>query len=224
MFFYFIPSSKNYFLNKEKNRKCVIFKIDKDIRSLLDLTTSIISNNDFNKNIITRDSNNKKWISYDPMKTMDYYKNGKIQTKFDKNFKCITVHDSNIKDRPYCDVSFYAGRRKLHEIFFKTRKYKYNKIYLKLDLDAILEPYEKYRLYHPTKVPISHTWDFDKYILDVLGINGFFFVDYTEAIHGGELLLIKPKNFIHKILFSNKACYSPDAFPNIHKNNNLSIE
>jgi len=222
-FFYLIPTSKSKYFEHEQERNCVIFKIDTNIENLLDLTTSIISNNNFLTHMIKRDKENKKWISYDPTKTLDYYKNGTIPTKFDENFKCLTTQNSNVKNRTYCDTIYYAGRSKLQEIFFKTRKFKYKKIYLNLKKDSDYNAYEKYRLYHPENVPIYATWDFDKYILTLLNSNGFFFVDFGDAVDGGELLLIEPKNYIRKVANSNKSCYKKDAFINIETNPNLVI-
>ena len=174
--------------------------------------------------MIKRDKENKKWISYDPTKTLNYYKNGTIPEKFDENFKCLTTINSNIKNRTYCDVLYYAGRRKLQEIIFKTRKYKYKKLYFNLEKNIDYAPYEKFRLYHPKDVPIYATWDFDKYVLDILNCNGFFFVDFGDAIDGGELLLIEPIKYIHKVAKSERACYKKDAFPNIETNINLIID
>jgi hypothetical protein len=171
--------------------------------------------------MVKRDRTNKKWISYDPSKTLNYYKFGSIPEKFDENFKCLTTTNSNVKNRPYCDVSEYAGRRKLQEIFFKTRKFRFKKLYLELGIGTDLIPYEKYRLYHPPNIPISFTWDFDKYILDLLKSNGFFFVDYGDAIDGGELLLIEPSKYIHRVAKSSKSCYDKTAFPEIETELNL---
>lgn len=223
-FFYLIPSSKSKYFSQEAKRNCLIFKINKNINNLLDLTTSIISNNNFVTHIIKQDKDNKKWISYDPTKTLNFYKNGSIPTKFDDNFKCLTTTNSNIKNRTYCDIHHYAGRRKLQEIIFKTRKYKYKKLYLNLPMKIDYGPYEKYRLYHPVNIPIYATWDFDKYVLNVLNCNGFFFVDFGDAIDGGELLLIEPDKYIHQVANSNRACYKKDAFPNIETTFNLGIE
>jgi hypothetical protein len=217
-FFYLIPSSKSKYFKNESKRICVIFKIDKNINNLLDLSTSIITNNNFTSHMIKKDKENKKWISYDPIKSLNYYKNGNINTKFDSNFKCITTIDSNINNRSYCDVFNYAGRRKLQEIIHKTRKFKYKKIYLKIDIGDIINLdhnyYEKYRIYHPDNVPIYETWDFDKYVLDILDLNGFFSVDFGDAIYGGEIFLTNPKKFIHMVAKSDKQCYKKDAFTN----------
>lgn len=223
-FFYLIPSSKSKYFKQETKRNCVIFKIYKNINNLLDLTNSVISNNNFVNHMVKRDKENKKWISYDPMKTLNYYKNGTIPVKFDENFKCLTTTNSNIKNRTYCDILYYAGRRKLQEIIFKTRKYKYKKLYLNLEINMDYTPYEKFRLYHPKDVPIYATWDFDKYVLYILNCNGFFFVDYGDAIDGGELLLIEPTKYVHKVAKSERACYKKDAFTNIETNTNLIID
>jgi hypothetical protein len=214
-FFYLIPLSKSKYFKSEPDRKCLMFKIDNNITHLLDLTTSIITNNNFTNHMIKHDRINKKWISYDPSKTLNYYKDGSIPVKFDENFKCLTTTNSDINNRQYCDISEYAGRRKLQEILFKTRKFRYKAIFLELEINIDLLPYEKYRLYHPPNVPISFTWDYDKYILQLLNSNGFFFIDYGDAIDGGELLLINPHKYIHLVKKSNKPCNDINAFPDI---------
>lgn len=205
-FFYIIPSSKSKFFTKEEKRKCLIFKINKDIDNLLDLTSSIVTNNNFTKNIIIKDKNNKVWMSYDPLNTMDYFKNGIITTKFDDNFKCLTLQNLNLKNRKYCDVFDYSGRRKLQEILFKTRKYPYKKMYISKFKNNPSD-YDKYKFYHPENVPINITWDFDKFILKQINVNGFFSIDYGEAVDGGEILLINPSKYLEYYQKLEKSCY-----------------
>jgi hypothetical protein len=211
-FFYLIPTSKSKYFKNEAKRSCVIFKIERDINNLLDLTSSIVTNNIFTQYLSNNDKKNKKWISYNPSKTIEFYEKGTIPTIFDENFKCLTIQNSNIKNRIYCDVGKYSGRSKLQEIFFKTRKFKYKKIYLNLEINEDIKPYEKYRIYHPINIPINATWDFDKYILQILNINGFFFIDYGDAVDGGELLLIKPNKYISISKISDKPCFDKNAF------------
>lgn len=205
-FFYIIPSSKSRYFEKEEKRKCIIFKIKKDINNLLDLTSSIVTNNNFTKNIITKDKNNKVWISYDPLKVLDYYNKGNISTKYDDNFRCLTTYTKNLNNRLYCDAYNYSGRSKLQEILFKTRKYKYKSIYIsKLKKD--ISYYDIYKLYHPLNIPVNITWDFDKFILKELNINGFFYVDFGDAVDGGEILLINPNKYLEIYEKIEKNCY-----------------
>jgi hypothetical protein len=204
-FFYLIPSSKSKYFNQEAERKCIIFKINKNINNLLDLTLSIITNNNFTNNMIIKDKKNKKWISYDPLQVLNYHNNEPIATKFDENFKCLTVKKSNLFDRPYCDVNKFGGRRKLQEILFKTRKYKYKYLYLQniKNNDSL----DKFKIYHPPNIDVKNNWDFDKYILKLLNYNGFFFGDYGDAVDGGEILLIHPNNYLSIYQKLNKHCY-----------------
>jgi len=220
-FFYFIPSSSSE-IYKMSNRKCFLMKVKEDIFDILDLTTSIMTNNSFMKFLINRDMKIKKWISYDNLQVMDYYKNKEIPTKFDKNYKCITLQNTPFKDfiklRPYCDIAetiFYSGRRKLQEILFKTRKYDLSKIYY---YHFMKELYKKYdllpnQIYHPQNIIYKETRDYEKYILAKLNINGFFFTDFVDAFDkGGELLLIKPYKFLELDKLSDKPCKDKSAF------------
>ena len=206
-FFYLIPLTKSKYFSTDENRRCIVFKINSDINNLLDLTSSIISNNNFKKYLIKKDKENKVWISYDPLKTEEYYKTGNIPTKFDDNFKCLTIKKADLKNRKYCDVYEYAGRRKLQEILFKTRKYRFKKLYFEFKNNENLEKYSDYKIFHPPNIPINITWDFDKFLLKELDINGFFFVDYGDAVSGGEVLLINPKKYINLINVSDKTCF-----------------
>jgi hypothetical protein len=110
---------------------------------------------------------------------------------------------------------FYAARRKLQEIIFKTRKFKYKKIYFNLEMNIDYEPYKIYSLYHPKNTPIYATWDFDKYVLQNINCKGFFSVDFGDAIDGGELFLIKPSDYLSLYMKSEKTCYKKDAFENV---------
>ena len=212
-FFYIIPSSKSKYFPQEEKRNCIVFKIKKDINYLLDLTSSIATNNNFTKYMIVKDKNKKVWVSYDPIDVLNYYKKGTVATKFDENFKCLTIKKGNLDNRKYCDAYDYSGRRKLQEILFKTRKYKYKSIYISKIKKDILESsskmaeYDIYSLYHPKNIPINITWDFDKFILKELNINGFFYVDYGDAIDGGEVLLINPGKYLEIYQKKEKTCY-----------------
>lgn len=205
-FYYLIPSSKSKYFDSEAPRNCFIFKIVNNINNLLDLTSSIITNNPFTYNLIDFDKNKKKWISYDPSKVLDFYDFESIPTIFHSNFKCLTLSKKNY-DRIYCDVYNYSGRTKMQEIFFKTRKYKYKKIYFNYKNDHKINNSDKYKMYHPVNTHIFQTWDFDTFILKMLKVNGFFFIDFGDALDGGELLLLNPNNFLQFHSFSDKPCY-----------------
>lgn len=215
-FFYLIPLTKSKYFNKNENRKCIVFKINDDITNLLDLTLSIVTNNSFTKGPILKDKNSKVWISYDPLKVNEYYSSGEIPVEFNENFKCLTIKKSDLKNRKYCDVYDYSGRRKLQEILFKTRKYRFKKLYFDFKNNEELNKYTDYKLYHPVNVPVNVTWDFDKFLLNKLGLTGFFYVDYGDAVSGGEILLTNPKKYISKIKVSNKTCFSKDAFEKLN--------
>jgi len=205
-FFYIIPLSKSKYFEKEEKRKCLIFKIKRDINNLLDLTSSVVTNNNFTKYMILKDKTNKIWISYDPLKVLDYYNKGYISTKYDDNFKCLTTSSIKI-NRIYCDTYNYSGRSKLQEILFKTRKFKYKSIYIS-SLKKDISYYNQYKLYHPLNIPVNITWDFDKFILKELNINGFFYVDFGDAIDGGEILLINPNKYLEIYKKFEKNCYN----------------
>lgn len=211
-FFYLIPLTKSKYFHESENRKCIVFKVNHDITNLLDLTSTIVTNNNFTKKSIIKDKNSKVWISYDPLNVNEYYKSGEIPVEFNEKFKCLTVKKSDLKNRKYCDVYDYSGRRKLQEILFKTRKYRFKKLYFDFKNNEDLEKYTDYKIYHPLNVPINITWDFDKFLLSDLGINGFFFVDYGDAVSGGEILLTNPIKYISKLKVSNKTCFIKDAF------------
>jgi hypothetical protein len=206
MFFYPIPTTKSNYFKFEKKRRCISFKIIKNINNLLDLNNFVGLNNDFTKSIINRDREKKIWISYDPLKTNEYYSKGSIPTKFDENFKCITIKNTNIVDRVYCD-KYYGGRKRLREILYKTKKYSAKHIYYINYNDSNIDKYKLNKIYHPPNIPINQSWDFDKYILNDLNCTGFFSNDFGDALDGGELLLIKPSLFISLIKISNNPCY-----------------
>lgn len=213
-FFYLVPSSHSkYFEKDDKHPKCLMVKINKDIKDVLDLTSTIITNNGFTKYLIDEDYQNKKWVSYDTSKNDEYYSNGEIPDKFYENFKCLTKKNLNLKDRPYCDVAetmYYSGRRKLQEVLFKTRKYDISKIwyyeYMK-DKYKDIEINDDYLMYHPPNISIEKTRDYEKYILNDLNINGFFFTDFFDAMDGGELMLTKPLDFVDLYKLGDKPCF-----------------
>ena len=212
-FFYFIPSSKSKYLppKDEKQIQCITFKIHTDITNIIDLTDNIIVNNSFTQDIINKDKH--KWISYDPLKVMDFFNTGSIPTKNDTMFKCLTTKNNTL-DRIYCDVKdtqYYSGRRKLQEILFKTRKYDISQIYCydffphknKLVFNKQLH------IYHPpNSKDLCYTRDMDKIILSHLQYNGFFFTDFLDATDGGEIYLSLPNKFIQIHNTSNISCYN----------------
>ena len=211
IFFYPIPLTKSKYFKYEKKRNCVIFKIMNNIYDLLDLNNFIIFNNDFTKDEINKDRNKKLWISYDPLKTDQFFNKGIVPTKFDENFKCITTQNININDRIYCDKDF-SGRRKLREILYKTRKYNARNIYyMESDKTKINESLEKYKIYHPPNFSVNMSWDFDKYILNDLNCAGFFSNDFGDALDGGEILLTKPIKYIKLLNIKNRPCYNNNS-------------
>jgi len=206
-FFYFVPfgSSEIY---KMTTRKCITLKITHDINDIIDLTSSIVTNNSFTKYLIDRDRQNKKWKSYDNLENTNEI--------FHENNRCITSEDIKIdefiKQRPYCDINesiYYSGRRKLQEILFKTRKYDLSKIYY---YHFMKELYKKYDakinpIYHPKDINPKETRDYEKYILQKLDINGFFFTDFADAFNkGGEIMLLHPYKFLEVYKTSDKPC------------------
>lgn len=216
-FFYLVPVSySKYFEKGNKHPKCLKVKINKDITDILDLTSTIITNNGFTKYLIDEDFKNKKWISYDNSKNEEYYEKGDIMEKFSENYKCLTKKNLNLKDRPYCDVAetlYYSGRRKLQEILFKTRKYDISKIWYyeyNKELYENIKLSDDYLIYHPSYRSIEKTRDYEKYILKDLNINGFFFTDFVDAMDGGEILLTKPIDYVEVYELGDKPCYEKD--------------
>jgi len=224
-FFFFAPDGyihPVYF----KDRKCLIFKLKKDINDILDLTESIITINPFNKNknIKNKHEKNKVWIDRKYTDIMNYYNNSKINYEFNPNSKCLIGKDKIsinqfINNRPYCDTGFknmYVGRRKLYEILLKTRKYDPSNIWLMEYLETIfcgmdIDVQKCYNdnLYHlPEKIK-SNTpaYIYDTIFLKIFKLNGFFFTDYDVAIYtGGELLLVEPNKYLQLYKYSNKTC------------------
>ena len=223
-FYYFTPLASNA-TYKMTDRKCLLFEIKQDINNILDLTTSILTNNSFTEFIANRDKINKKWTSYDNLDTLNYYKSGQIKKKFSENYKCITDLNNNnnihgfLKERPYCDIAetqYYSGRRKLQEILFKTRKYDISKIWYYRFMRDVYKKYDvniPHAIYHEKDSDIKYTRDFEKYILKKLDVNGFFFTDFVDSYQtGGEILLIHPAKFIELKKTSQVACSDKHAF------------
>lgn len=136
-FFYLTPMGSESYIDKYfKNRKCILFKIKKNIK-VLDLTQSVIVNNPFIYNKIKEQHRDEKlWKFYDTKDIMNYYQNKDLPLTFHENNKCLTTKDIYIgdflKERPYCDIGakqYYVGRRKLYEIFIKNRKYEISTIW-----------------------------------------------------------------------------------------------
>jgi hypothetical protein len=229
-FFFMTPLSNigKYF----KDRKCILYKIKKDIPDILDITRSIATDNTFTNKKKVIDQENKKWISYDNPKTIEFYDNGIIPTHYSHNYACVTHLNNNKQinefrqERPYCDVHnklYYSGRRKLHEILFKTRKYDASKIWV-YEFMTTMYSQMGYKvdtlnyLYHPKSDLKILTSSYDILILKDLGINGFFSTDFDVAYKtGGEVMLTYPKEFIDIFKISNKICNDKHAFDSCDK-------
>jgi hypothetical protein len=119
-YFYLTPLSK---LKFDAPRKCVIGELIKDLKGVINFTDSIITNNSMTKHQRDNDMKNEKWISYDNIDTLDYYKGvaaKNLKQSHHKNNACITSKyddiDEFLKFRPYCDTSKknkYSGRRNM---------------------------------------------------------------------------------------------------------------
>ena len=241
-FFYFIPhGSKSYATSYFKNRKCDIFKLNKNMTNILDLTQSISNDNPFinSDNLKLEHQKQKLWKAYDLTKILNYYDDKEIPFTINDNYKCITTNQNiNINDfvkqRPYCDIGnkkLYVGRRKLYEILFKTRKYdasaiwpmeyladSYNKQKIKVsDFDYVDPMYN-----NPEKIKAHVTgYLYDIILLKLMGYSGFFFTDFDVAIsHGGELMLTNAKDFINLYKYSLDTCDKKVKFNEFanHKN------
>ena len=226
LYFYFVPFSKSRYFEREKKRRCATFKIKKDILNILDLTSSVMTCNPFSKPFYKKDFKDGKFVSFD---TNDYNK-----TKFHKNYKCIdastTIYNKNsftnnslkygtnigigdnIRSNAhiYCDIYDYTGKDRLKEILFKTRIYSNKNIWLcnkSISYKTENSIYRPQKLTEP-KIDLQQSNDFEKYIMKDLNINGYFFTDYSDAINGGEILIINPNEYIKLYKLSNKPCYN----------------
>lgn len=211
-FFYMTPFINMKQTSKYINdRKCMIVELKNNIDNILNLTESIVLSNPLTNKIKRDLFESKQLISYDNINILDYYKNVKkenIKKKNHINNACVTskYNDINdlVKERPFCDIGFttvYSGRRKLHEIIFKTRKYDTGAIYLyKYHEDTYLKngySMEKNKLYYSQRYSFDMVYDtFVVDILKELNINGFFFTDYHTAFDkGGEIVIIEPNKY-----------------------------
>jgi hypothetical protein len=217
--------------DKYRDRKCIIFELENDLTNILNLTKTIVTSNPLTKYLEEKDIND--WISYDNLNIMDYYKNDiNVYKKITNiNNQCITSDNITITElknkRPYCDIgttSEYVGRRKLHEILFKTRKYEpknilkflhYENKYKKSGFDE-----QKYSLYYPNESIFEMTYDsFAVDLFKTLKISGFFFTDYQYSFNtGGELLVTFPKDNMKFMMEFDQNCSS--KINKIDKNQN----
>lgn len=213
-FFFSIPwpQIQHYF----KDRKCMIFKIEKN-PMLLDLTRNKSTINPFTfEKLYKKHQEEKLWLYPDQKLVL----NKKIPKDIFNNLNVCIRKDNNledlIKNRPYCDVgdsTQYTGRRKLQEIILKSRKHKFSNIYLgeyqrylkkiKMDVTNIHK-----NLYYPDTKWRKHIplYDLDTYVLKDMGIDGFFFTNYESNIDGGEILLTTPSKFITLEKLSESNC------------------
>jgi lipopolysaccharide biosynthesis glycosyltransferase len=203
-FWFFTPWSHihGYSYN---DRECYRYKIKKNITDILDLTVSIMSSNPFynsNKNI--------KGEYYDLSNVLKHDKEHLPPLKKHKNYRCLSLNNDVNELNKICDIdnpSKTSGRRRLQEIFMKSRKYSTTSIYTR---DDFKESYEKLgfkfsddfvfydMLYYPDKRDtISITiFDFDKYCLKKINCNGFFFTNFTANLNGGELMLTDTNKYL----------------------------
>jgi hypothetical protein len=206
-----------------KNRHCITFEITKDIKELVDLTRTIVSDNPLTEFIKNKHKNEKMWKSYDNTKILDYYEGKPLEKFINDNNSCLSDDlnenvDDFIKKRPYCDINNrqkYTGKRKFFEIIFKTRKYNYSQIWTSM----FTEIYEKFGygdkikkinlIYHPSSEK-TFTAHLDTHITDFcnkLEITGIFSTDHDLSFqNGGEIMLTHPKDYISVHSFSQKNC------------------
>jgi hypothetical protein len=214
-FFYLTPlgEAKKYMIN----RRCIEYKILDNINDLIDLTQSITSSNCFTEYLLK----DKKFIGIDPSNTNIFFDNNidKIPTREHENNKCLindnTDPDKYRHERIYCDnglSKFYSRRRKLQELVFKTRKYLHSDLYYQ---NWHRDTYKKfgYKLIS-NKIP---SYDFDTQFILKIGINGFFFTDYFDAVKtGGEIFLSNPTKYIKFKRVGNYQCNDINTFNNKH--------
>lgn len=214
-FFYLTPlgEAKMYMIN----RRCIEYTILDDINDLLDLTQSITSANGFTEYLLK----DKKFIGIDPSKSELFFENklDNIPMREHENNKCLVNNDVDPEkyrhERIYCDnglSKFYSGRRKLQELVFKTRKYSHADLYHQ---EWHRDTYKKYGYkLIINKIP---SYDFDTQFISKIGINGFFFTDYFDAVKtGGEIFLSNPKKYIKVERIGNYQCNDMNTFNNKH--------
>uniref|UniRef100_A0A6C0EBL9 Uncharacterized protein n=1 Tax=viral metagenome TaxID=1070528 RepID=A0A6C0EBL9_9ZZZZ len=216
-FFYLTP-----FVEMD-DRRCMIVELKKDLDNILNFTESVVSSNPITNKKKEFDISKKNMISYDNISTINHYKNKPIEKKHNINYACVTSEFDNIDDflkhRPYCDIgkkNIYSGRRKMHELIFKTRKYDQSKIYVYKHFHHIYKKHgyglDRELSYYPQHHYVDMVYDnmlFD--ILTKLDISGFFFTDYADAFNkGGELVIVEPFKYADFYYISKdlKSCNS----------------
>jgi hypothetical protein len=199
-FFYLGAMSSSPYLT---GRRCVIYKVtakNRTINDVIDLTRSIVT---YNKIFSKKER--------DRCVTVD----GTLITADAK--KCAL--EIYLKSNPDCDIGnkiYYVGRRKLHEILYKTRKYDASKIWvydyrqddIPKELQGKTKVYEN--IYHyPQKKELKFVVsDYDAHILkNITGTVGFFSTDYHEEWNtGGEIMLCRPFDHIEMVKVLNETC------------------
>ena len=223
---------ENHFYYADK--KCLFYKLKKNINKLLDLTYNISIVNPFNENnkdnltIKDKIENNK---FFDLNDLDNFYKNKDLDeiNKITKDkYKCLMIEEkfdlnNYVKNRWYCDTNknkYYVGRRKLQEILFKTRKYLHGDIWIpnsdKNFNNNIKKNYSneyfKNNIYHPSlKMKCNmFSYNYDAVILSqIKNVTGFFFTDYIDRINtGGELFLCNPSKYIELHKYSLDKCFN----------------
>jgi hypothetical protein len=216
-FFYLTPlgEAKMYMIN----RRCIEYTIVNDINELIDLTQPITSANGFMEYLLK----DKKFIGIDTSNINIFFDTSikKIPKREHENNKCLVNDDNDIdpekyrSERIYCDnglSKFYSGRRKLQELVFKTRKYSHADLYHQ---EWHRNTYTKFG-YKLIKNEIP-SYDFDTQFISKIGINGFFFTDYFDAIRtGGEIFLSNPKKYVNFERIGNYQCNDINTFNNKH--------
>jgi len=221
-YFYLTPLSK---LKFDTPRKCVIGELIADLKGIINFTDSVVANNAMTQKQRENDMVDKKWISYNNVDTLEFY-NGvepkNLKQSHSNNNACVTSQydDINefIKVRPYCDTnkkSKYTGRRKIHEILFKTRKHDPSRIYVYKYAAEVYKNFgfdlTKNDMYYPKINLVNMVYDnILNDVLIQLGIPGFFFTDYDMGFNiGGELLITNPIEYVQIFNISTEMCHTP---------------
>jgi hypothetical protein len=210
-------------LDYTRDRHCITFEIIKDIKEVIDLTRTVVTDNPLTEFIKNKHKDDKIWKSYKNTKILDYYEDKPLEKFVSDNNSCLSDNlnmevEDFIKQRPYCDINNrkrYTGKRKFLEIIFKTRKYNYSQIWTSM----FIEDYKKFGygekvkeinfMYHPHREKTFaanldvHLTDF----CDKLDISAIFSTDHDLSFkNGGEIMLVHPKDYITAYSVSKENC------------------
>lgn len=204
--FWFFSPWTSFDRYAQDERKCFRFRIKQKIDNIIDLTVSIITSNPFHN---SDSKKKKKFYNLENVSKHDTENMPELKESI-KN-RCLSVENNldDVRNNRFCDVNkpvFYSGRRRIQELFLKSRTYGVTALYVSHKYShkyannyKLEEDYKYYNnLYYPDKKSNRsiHLYDFDKYTLKDIGSNGFFFTNYDANMDGGEIMLTETKKYL----------------------------